>query len=382
MVAGSLAACGADSEYVEPPAPAVTVATPTVRSVTEYLEVTGTVQSVETVEIRARVEGFLEKVAFREGDDVERGELLYKIDPEEYEARVEQAEAALSTARAALALATATLKRRENAFRSGAVSELQVLESRAQVDVDNARVQSAQAELRRANLDLSYTTIRAPTTGRIGRSLVDPGNLVGAGEKTLLTTLVRYDPIYVYFTISERDLLRLADARFADDEADQIRLADGVTVEVGRATDEGFPLSGALDFADQVLDEETGTFLMRAVLDNPEPLTLIPGLFVRARLPLRELEGQLLVSERALGADQSGRYVLVVDEEDVAQYRPVRIGRLVDGMRVIRDGITAEDRVITNGVLFARPGARVKPELAAPDDASAEVADATRAEAD
>jgi RND family efflux transporter MFP subunit len=363
--------CSSESAYVEPPPPTVTVALPVSQTVTDYLEVTGSVEATERVEVRARVEGFLQKIEFREGDYVEEGQLLYVIDPREYKATHEQAVASLHTAEASFKLQSATLQRRERAARTGAVSELEVLESRAKRDVAVARVQAAEAEVRRAQLDLGYTTIHSPISGRIGDSAVDPGNLVGAGEKTLLTTIVTYDPIHVYFTINERALLRLSAAREGDVAVeDDHRVIDGATVEAARVTDEGYPFVGALDLADQGVDRETGTMMLRAIFDNPDPVRLVPGLFVRGRLPLRERDNVLLVSERALGADQTGRYLLVVDENDVVQYRSVEVGTLIDGMRVIDKGVAAEDRVITKGILYARPGGKVVAELEGPGSES------------
>ncbi len=360
----SVFAC-TESAYIEPPPPTVKVATPERRDVTDYLEVTGTAESVEEVEIRARVEGFLMKTHFTEGEYVEEGDLLYEIDPREYQARVEQARASLVTAKASLGLQKATLSRLQQAQRSGAVSEIEVIESRAKVDVARADVHSAEASLLRAELDLSYTTIYAPTTGRAGHSEVDDGNLVGAGEKTLLTTIVQYDPIYIYFSFSERQIQRLA--RMAREAVmDGEREGEGFIgsyVEAGRSADEGYPFKGAIDFRDQGIDSATGTFRLRAVFPNPEPVELVPGLFMRARVPIRKRQGSLLVSERALGADQGGRYVLVVGEDDVVEHRPVKVGALVEGMRVIDKGLEPDDRVITQGVLFARPGAVVQPEL-------------------
>jgi RND family efflux transporter MFP subunit len=346
---------GCGDAPVAAPGPSVTIEKPEQKSVTDYLEVTGTVASANEVEIRARVEGFLQSIHFEEGQNVEKGALLYIIDPREYQARLESAQAALETARAALALTEATLLRRERAFETGAVSELEVLENRAQRDVRVANLQSAEADLRRAELDISYTRILAPISGKAGTTLVDPGNLVGAGEQTLLTRLVQYDPIYAYFSMSEREVLRLMDAPNRGG-------SDSLTgIEVARATDTTFPFAGALDFVDQVVDAETGTFMIRGVFDNPDPVVLLPGLYVRGRIPVRERKGALLVSERALGSDQQGRYLMAVDENNVAQYRPVEIGALVDGMRVIEKGISADDRIITNGVLYARPGAPVTP---------------------
>lgn len=358
-------ACG-QSEYVEPPPPEVVVAPPVRRDVTDYIETTGKLVAIDTVEIRARVEGFLQSVEFGEGDVVQKGDLLFVIDPSEFEARVQQADASLDTALAALSLAEATLQRHLEARKSRAVSEIDVLERQAERDVAKARLQAAEATLDRAKLDLGYTRILAPISGRIGRSLVDPGNLVGSGEKTLLTTIVRYDPIYAYFNISERALLEILDATqgISDEEARRRAIRE-IPVELGRSNDEGYPFLGHLDFTEPELDRETGTLQIRAVFPNPQPIRLIPGSFARGRLPIGKLEGALLVTERALGSDQSGNYVLVVDDENVVEYRSVELGPLVDDLRVIREGLQPDDRVITEGVLRARPGAKVTPLAAA-----------------
>ena len=364
-----LAACGG-AEYVEPPPPPVTVAQPVQRPVTDYLEMTGTTRAIETVEIRARVEGFLKSIEFEEGDLVKEGELLYVIDPSEYEARAQRARAALEVARATLALEEARLARLKEARKTRAVSELEVIESQAKRDVSAANVDAARAELRSAELDLGYTRISAPLTGRIGRTLVDPDNLVGAGDATLLATMVRYDPIYAYFDMSERELLALlGSTERPANAADRVEALRQIPIELGRASDEGYPFRGNLHYSDLGIDSETGTFLVRAIFPNPEPIALLPGLFVRARTPIAERENALLVSERALGSDQSGKYVLIVDDDDVAQYRSVRVGARIDGMRVIEAGIAPEDWVVTSGLLRARPGARVAPERAAAEGA-------------
>ena len=375
VVAPAVFACGSN-EYVEPPPPTVTVARPESRAVVDYLEFTGTTTAVNTVEIRARIQGFLQEMKFKEGDPVAEGDILFVIEPDEYQARVNRAQASLEVARTAKALAEATLARMEKAFETRAVSELDVLEARAKADGAAAQVDSARAELESAQLDLGYTRIHAPISGRVGRRQVDPGNLVGAGEKTLLTTIVQYDPIYAFFDMNERDLLAILS--IAEQRADDgsLRRKTKTPVELGRANDEGYPFEGYVDFSDQEVDATTGTFLMRAVFPNPDPIMLLPGLFVRLRIPLEVREGALLVTDRAIGSDQSGKFLLVLDDENVVQHRPVETGALVEGLRVIESGIDAQEWVVVNGLLRARPGSKVAPqrEGEAPAAAAAPVA--------
>lgn len=365
----SLSSCGQPNDYVAPPPPSVDVANPVQQDVTQYLDLTGTTSSVRTVEIRARVAGFLETIEFNEGDYVEEGDLLYTIDPSEYEARVRRATGAREVARATLELREATLRRLEEARKSRAVSEIDVIEAKAQREVAAAELDSAEATLRDAELNLSYTQIHAPSAGRVGRTLVDPGNLVGAAEKTLLTRLVQYNPIYAYFDMNERQVLTMLDATDNDrnHDAESMDALRKITVEIGRSNDEGYPISGNLDYVDLDVDASTGTYLLRAVFDNPAPFALLPGLFVRARIAGETQPDSLLVPDRALGSDQSGKYLLVVDENDVAQYKQVRIGELVGPFRVIDSGLDENDRVIVNGLLQTRPGARVVPNLVSLD---------------
>jgi RND family efflux transporter MFP subunit len=348
--------CGDSNEFVAPPPPKVTVRQPVQRPVTEYLEFTGTTDAVAQIEIRARVKGFLLSDHFAEGDTVEKGAPLYVIDPSEYEAQVARAQGAVAVARAALALAEARLKRLERALKTRAVSEIEVLEGRAERDEAAAQLSAARAELKTAQLELSYTEIRAPIAGRVGRDHVDVGNLVGAGESTLLTTMVQYDPMYAYFDLNEREVLALLDQTTERRTGeDRVRQLAGIPIEIGRANETGYPYEGHMSYADQGVDPGTGTFLIRGVFPNPEPFRLVPGLFVRGRTPASERQDALLVSERALGADQSGRYVLVVDEEGIVHHRPVVAGSSVDGMRVIESGLEPHDWVIVDGLLRARP---------------------------
>jgi RND family efflux transporter MFP subunit len=358
-----LLACGRGNEYVEPPPPLVRVSPPLQQDVTDYLEFTGTTEAVAEVEIRARVKGFLDSLHFTEGDTLAKGDLLYSIDPAEYRAAVERAQASVERQRAGLGLAQARLERLEKALETRAVSELEVIEARAERDEARANLGVSVAMLETARLDLSYTEIRAPLAGRVGRSLVDPGNLVGAGENTLLTTMVQYDPIYADFDLSERQLLTLLD-RVGEtrDEAERIDRLRKIPLELGRASDDGFPFRGNLFYVAQAIDPDTGTFLLRGIFSNPEPLQLLPGLFVRLRMPFQDREGALLVAERAIGVDQGGSYLLVVGDGDVVEQRRVELGAHVADKRVVLSGVAPGDRVIVEGLLRARPGAKVDPQ--------------------
>jgi RND family efflux transporter MFP subunit len=362
LLGALLAACGGN-EYVEPPPPSVVVSQPEKRTVTDYLRATGRTEAVATVEIRARVEGFLESIEFEEGDTVADGDLLYQIDPSEYEAAVERAEAAVAVARASLQLATAKLTRLEKALETRAVSEIEVIEEQARRKEAKATVDARKADLVTARLDLGYTTIRAPMAGRIGRTLVDPGNLVGSTEDTLLTTLVQYDPIYANFDLSERQVLRITEETTErPSPADRIERIRKIPLELGLSNQEDYPFKGTIHYTDQGLDPGTGTYLIRGVFPNPFPFRLLPGLFVRVRTPIRERENALLVPERAIGSDQGGRYLYVVDADDVVQHRRVELGTAIDGARVIESGLKVDEWVIVEGVLRARPGSKVNPQ--------------------
>jgi len=368
LVAG-LAACGEPNVYHPPPPPTVTVAHPERRTFTDYMVFTGRTEAVASVELRARVEGFLESTHFEEGQDVEAGKLLYNIDPSEYEARQAAAQARIAEAEAAVEVTKATYERKNKALESNAVSVLDVLEAKGLWDGAKAKLEAARADLVRADLDLEWTEVVAPMAGVTSETLVDPGNLVGAGENTLLTTIVQYDPIYAYFDMSERELLdAVRNQRGKDGEARarDIEQMRATTLELSLGGEEGWPYAGNVHYIDPEIDPQTGTLLIRGIFSNPMPYQLYPGLFVRVRSPMAEREG-LLITERAIGVDQTGRYVLVVDAENVVTARPVEIGPLIDGMRVIEEGLEESDLVIVNGILRARPGAKVTPEMGTAD---------------
>ncbi len=356
------AGCGRKNEFAPPPPPKVMVAHPVVRDVTTYADFTGKTDSVASVEVRARVQGWLQEIHFEDGDMVRRGDLLFTIDPREYEAAVQQAEADLLNAKTALAFAENDLARREKAFAENAISELDLLRSRADRDRALAAVAAAEARLEKAKISLSYCEIRSPITGKTSRRRVDVGNLVGAGEPTLLTTVVKIAPIYAYFNVSERDVARYLVAASQEHRQGGRGTDRAVPVELGVATEEGYPHRGRLDFVDNRVDPETGTMQARAVFPNREIL-LLPGMFARIRIPTAVLEGALLIPEIATGQDQQGRYVLVVGAGNVVERRGIRVGSKEGDFVVVLEGLRPDDRVVVNGLLNARPGAEVTPEL-------------------
>jgi RND family efflux transporter MFP subunit len=341
------------------------VSPPEQREITRFADYTGTTRAVEAVDVRARVQGFLQSIHFEPGDFVDKGTLLFIIDPKPFEVALESAQAKLARARAQLELAKAELGRREQALETRAISELEVIQTRAQRDQARADVRTAAAAVADTQLDLDYAHVKAPIEGRVGRNLVDVGALVGAGDATLLAQMVRYKPVYVYFNISERDVLSLQKRSHSLRDALDKDYDDRETtvIHVGLADEEGYPHDGRIDYTGLRVDPDTGTFEVRGVLPNEGSLDeiMMPGLFVRVRIPIGREEQAMLVSQRALGADQGGRFVLVVGSEDVVEQRYVKVGPEIDGMAVIESGLRPDDRVVVKGVQRARPGAQVTP---------------------
>ena len=338
-----------------------TVAEPTAQDVVHYRYFTGYTEANKVIELRARVEGYLESFTFQPGTLVKKGDLLFSIDPKPLEADVAKAEANLETRQAEQKLATATLKRKESAYKQKAVSELAVLEARAELSKAIAQVKETEAELVSANLQLSYTKIYAPDNGRISRNLVDDGNLVGTGgDKTLLATLVQADPIFVYFNMDERSYL-LFKNYFKEKGRNIIK--DVVSVDLALEGDSDFPYSGRGDYLANQLDLATGTILARATFPNKD-LFIVPGLFAKIRIPVSDAKSALLVPEVAISSDQRGRFLLTVKKDGTVEYKPIEIGPLLAGMRVVSKGIKKDDRVIIKGIQRARPGAKVTPQTA------------------
>jgi membrane fusion protein, multidrug efflux system len=350
--------------YVAPPPPAVTVAHPEVRTVTDYVQLTGTTAAINTVQLVARVEGYLEQIHFEDGQRVKQGDLLFTIEQDQYQAKLEQAHSQVGAIQAQLEHAQTEFDRYSGLFKQKAASAVDVDTWRANLDAAQADLLGAKAAVDLAEINLGYTTVKAPFDGRMGRHLIDTGNLVGvSGASTELAEINRIDPIYAYFTINERDLLRIrnqrpkAGGRSAGGTGEQ-------ALQLGTADEEGFPHEGKLDFAAIELTAGTGTLQLRGIFPNPD-YKLLPGLFVRIRAPIGERPDALLVPDIVVGRDQAGAYVLTVDDHDVVHRTGIQPGQLVGTMRVVDAGLAATDRVIVDGLQRAVPGAKVTPSQAA-----------------
>ena len=358
LLAAAILACGEKNVYAPPPSPRVTVAHPSRQPVVDYLKFTGNTQALKTVQLRARVQGFLDKILFKDGDLVKKGQLLFIIQQNTYEDQLQQAEAQILQQKANYDHAVIETAR---------YTRLVKLKAAAQTDLDNWRYQrdafragmlAAQAAQKLAKLNLDYTRVTAPFNGRIGRHQVDVGNLVGAGEFTLLATVNCIDPLYVYFTMNERDLLRVTgETGLSPAQAQNLK----IPLYLGLANETGYPHKGFFDFASISLTPTTGTLQLRGIFPNPDG-KILPGSFARVRVPVVGSEKTaLLVPEVALGYDQLGPYVLLVDEQNLVQHRSVKLGIRADGSRVVQQGLTGGEWVIIQGQMRAFPGRKVTP---------------------
>ncbi len=357
IVAGILAACGGGNQQQMPP-PDVNVAAVVKKSVTEWDEYSGHVEAIDSAEIRPRVAGHLNRINFREGGMVEKGQLLFTIDSREYKAAADAAKADASRAEARAALAQEELKRAESLIVERAISQGELDQRRTEAQQAEADVLAARANLARANLDLGFTYIKSPITGRAGEALVKPGNLVAPNE-SLLTTVVSVDPVYVTFTGDERAYLHYQELARDGNRASSRDARNPVLV--GLANEEGFPHEGEMDFVDNALNPATGTIRARAVLPNPDG-ALTPGLFARVRLLGGTQKDALLINEQAVLTDQDRRYVYIVGDKNSAERRDVKLGPHVEGLLVVDSGLKPGDRVIINGMrkIFF-PGQPVNP---------------------
>jgi multidrug efflux system membrane fusion protein len=368
VLAASLLTAGCGGEEIVRQAPEVTVAQPVIRPVQPYVDFTGTTRAVESVEIRARVGGVLEQQLFAPADIVDAGDVLFIIEPDQYRAARDEAVAMLRSAVADSALKESNLERIQIAIETNAVSRQDLDRAQAERDAAVAAVLGARARLSRAQLDYDYTSVRSPIVGQVGRRQVDPGNLVGYGDQTLLTTVNRLRPLHVYFNAPEWVVLQMlrqmegAGATEDLDDPDALERKPTVSVLVGTAADEDrFPFEGTIDFIGNTVDPTTGTIELRAVFEN-EDQQLFPGLFVRVRVMATQAQDALLIDERAVGTDLGGKYVYLVGDENIVERRYVKVGQpQPDGTIVIEGGLEVDDTYISNGLLRARPGLPVTP---------------------
>jgi membrane fusion protein, multidrug efflux system len=346
------------AQQAAPPPPPVTVAKPVTKEIVEWDEYTGRTDAVQSVNITARVSGYLYNITFKAGDIVSQNDLLFVIDPRPYQAAYDQANGQLRQAEAQQKLNNLNLARADELRAKNVIAKQDYDNAVAQKNVSDAQVIAAQAAVESAQLNLDFTEIRAPVTGRIGREQVTVGNLVQS-DSTLLTTLVSVNPIYAYFNIDERSELKyrqlaregkLADPRSAD-----------VPVYLQLENEKGFPHQGIIDFVNNQYDPSTGTLQVRGILPNADGF-LVPGAFVRVRIAGTPRYQGILITDRAVGSDQGQKFALVVGQNNTVELRPLELGPVVDGLRVVRKGLTGDENVIINGLVNARPGSKVNPQ--------------------
>jgi RND family efflux transporter MFP subunit len=363
-----LAGCGESNIYVAPPPPKVTVATPVKKSVTKFLDATGTTAAVNSADLVARVPGFVETINYKDGDFVKKGTLLFTIEPESYNLKWKQAQAAQDSANALLTQAQLQYQRQYDLRQSNTNTQAQLDDATASRDNAKANVSQADINTQLAKINYGYTSVTAPFDGVVTARTVSIGDYVGANSQpTVLATIVELDPIWVNFSVNERDVLLIrAEMRRRGLTPQDLKK---VPIEVGLQTEQGYPHSGLLDYAAPTVDSSTGTLAVRGILENSNR-ALLPGLFVRVRVPTGTQDDALLVPDVALGSDQSGRYLLTVNKDNVVEQRNVEVGALDGSMRVIDKGIGPDDRVIVAGLLRAVPGQKVDPQTATAEASS------------
>jgi len=359
-----VASCGEQKQQAgAPPPPAVTVAKPVKRTVVDYDEYVGRFAAINSVEIRARVSGYLDKIHFKDGQLVKQGDLLFTIDKRPFQNTLDQARANLVQAQSNLAFTESDYTRGQQLVRDKTITD-QTFEQRAQAFRNaKAGVSANEAAVRQAELDMEFTELRAPVNGRIGDRRVSPGNLVTGGtggNTTMLATIVSTDPIWFEFTFDEASYLRYE--RLANAGQDVAGRNTGVQVALKLIDESDFDHEGRMDFVDNVIDRSTGTIRGRAVVANPKEV-FTPGMFARVRIPGTPPYEALLIPDAAIGTEQARRFVVVIDDQDTARLKYVTLGQVTkDGLRAIKDGIGPDDRIVVSGLMQARPGTKVKPE--------------------
>jgi RND family efflux transporter MFP subunit len=354
-----LAGCEQNT-YAPPPPPKVEVATPVQRTITRYLEATGNTAPIKSVDLVARVQGFLQSIDYKDGDFVKEGTTLFTIEPETYKLKLDQAQAAEAGAQASLKQAEFDFRRQTDLVARQAVAQATLDTSTSNRDNAQANLQQAQANTRIAEVNYGYTKVAAPFDGVVSAHLVSVGELVGAASPTQLATIVALDPIYVNFNVNEQDVLKVrAEARRKGLTPADLKKTP---VEIGLQTEDGYPHQGTLDYVAPTINQTTGTIAVRGVIPNSDHV-LLPGYFVRVRVPIDQDQNALLVPDTALGTDQSGRYLLVVNKDNAVEQRKVETGPVEGELRVIESGLKADDRVVIAGLLKVIPGQKVDPQL-------------------
>lgn len=364
----ALAGCEDKNTFVAPPPPKVDVAMPVQRPVTRYVEATGNTAPIKSVDLVARVQGFLQSQDYQDGTFVKQGTQLFTIEPETYKLKLDQAQAAEAGAQASLKQAEADFRRQSDLVQRQAVSQATLDTSTSTRDNAQASLQQAQANTRIAEVNYGYTKVSAPFDGIVGAHMVSIGELVGVSSPTQLATIVAMDPIYVNFTVNEQDVLRIR----AEAARRGLTAADlkQFPIEIGLQTETGYPHEGHLDYVAPTLNSSTGTLAVRGLVPNDKRV-LLPGYFVRVRVPFTQEKDALLVPDTALGSDQGGRYLLVVGADNIVEQRKVQIGPVDNGLRVIEGGLKPDDRVVIAGLLRVIPGQKIDPQVTKMDQPQA-----------
>lgn len=361
-VVAALSACDSgNNAYVPPPPPKVNVAQPLQQPVVEYFELTGNTDAINAVDIEARVQGFLETIDYKDGTPVKKGDKLFSIQRDTYKAQVDQAQAQLASQQASQVGAKQEYDRQLNLMKQEVTTQTAVDSAKATLDEANASILNAQASLDLANINLGYTEVVAPFDGTVTNHLVDVGALVGVSGPTKLAAIVQTDPLYVYFNVSEAQVLMIKQSLAkAGRKLTQADLPN-IPVEIGLGDEEGYPHKGHLDYVSPQIDASTGTLSVRGIIDNKDH-ALLPGLFVRVRVPVAHQDKALVIRDDAIGTNQQGNYVLVLGKDDVIEQKVVKIGQRNGQMRVIESGLDPADWVVMAGIQRAVPDMKVTPE--------------------